>query len=117
METVHRHYVTVDERCRITNGFSDAFRQPSDSDICITAKGSYQFRLYPDGEENPQLLTCPQGIPIYKLKSGVVVKRTDEEIEADIAEIPHPEQKPSRMDLMEAQMTYTAMMTDTLLEV
>lgn len=31
--------------------------------------------------------------------------------------LPVPEQKPSQMDIIEAQVTYTAMMTDTLLEV
>ncbi|MBO5953345.1 MAG: hypothetical protein J6Q53_04395 [Oscillospiraceae bacterium] len=31
--------------------------------------------------------------------------------------LPVPEEKPSQMDILEAQVTYTAMMTDTLLEV
>ena len=31
--------------------------------------------------------------------------------------LPLPVEKPSQMDMIEAQVTYTAMMTDTLLEV
>ena len=31
--------------------------------------------------------------------------------------IPEPEEEPSQLDIIEAQVTYTAMMTDTLLEV
>lgn len=31
--------------------------------------------------------------------------------------LPVPEQKPSQLDIIEAQVAYTAMMTDTLLEV
>ena len=34
-----------------------------------------------------------------------------------IPEIPAPEDVPSQLDALEAQVTYTAMMTDTLLEV
>lgn len=32
-------------------------------------------------------------------------------------EIPAPEPEPTQLDIIEAQVTYTAMMTDTLLEV
>lgn len=31
--------------------------------------------------------------------------------------VEEPEEKPSQLDILEAQVTYTAMMTDTLLEV
>ena len=31
--------------------------------------------------------------------------------------LPKPEEKPSQLDVIEAQVAYTAMMTDTLLEV
>ena len=44
------------------------------------------------------------------------MKRTEEEIEADIAAIPEPEEVPSQLDMVEAQAFFTAMMTDTLLE-
>ena len=54
------------------------------------------------------------GIPRYKYADGVCSLRTDAEIEADRAAIPAP--GPSQLDSVEAQSTYTAMMTETLLE-
>ena len=52
---VFSHYITVDAQGCITSGFSDAFREPSETDICINERGGYQFRLFPTGEENPLL--------------------------------------------------------------
>lgn len=49
----------------------------------------------------------------YILKDGKPRERTEEEKNADFILI---EQKPSQLDIIEAQITYTAMMTDTLLE-
>lgn len=89
----NKHYITVDERNRIINGFSDAFRQPSETDICINEKGGYQFRLFPGGEENPALYDMEDRIPLYKW-DGAVVERTAEEIEADRAALPDPTPTP-----------------------
>lgn len=111
----NKHYITVDERSRIVNGFSDAFRSPSDTDICINEHGGYQFRLFPGGEENPALHDWQHMIPLYKYENGEVVKRTGEEIAADIAALPAP--APTEDEKRDAQIFYTAMMTDTLLEV
>lgn len=114
MEICNRHYITVGENGCILNGFSDAFRQPTVKDICINERGGYQFRLFPGGEENPALLEC-HGVPRYKYEGGAVTERSAEEIAADIAAL--PAQELSFTDWAEAQITYTAMMTDTLLEV
>jgi hypothetical protein len=116
LEFYNRHYIAVDERGRITDGFSDAFRQPSETDICINKQGGYQFRLFPGGEENPALYYW-DGIPMYKWDGTAVLHRDAEEIEADRAALPAPEEVPSQIDQIEAQVTYTAMMTNTLLEV
>lgn len=91
MEFYNKHYITVDAENRITNGFSDAFRQPTEADICINEEGGYQFRLCPGGEENPVLFDWDGMIPLYKYTDGEVVIRTEEEIEADRAELPVPE--------------------------
>lgn len=115
-QNYNKHYITVDEQGRIVDGFSDAFRKPGETDICINEHGGYQFRLFPDGVENPVLLTLLNGIPIYKYKNGRIMIRSEAEIDADIAELPDPEKTPSQLDMLEAQVTYTAMMTDTLLE-
>lgn len=116
MNFYNRHYIAVDDRNRIIGGFSDAFRKPKEGDICINEQGGYQFRLFPGGEENPPLHEWQHMIPLYKYENGEVVKRTEEEIEADIADIPIPEEQPTQLDMIEAQVAYTAMMTDTLLE-
>ena len=109
----NKHYITVDEQGRITGGFSDAFRQPSDTDICINDLGGYQFRLFRGGEENPPLFE-EHGIPLYRYKGGVIEHRTAEDIAADISAIPAP--APTEDERRDAQIFYTAMMTDTLLE-
>lgn len=114
MNFYNKHYITVDEMGRIVNGFSDAFHDPGETDICINERGGYQFRLFPGGEENPFLLE-EHGVPRYKYTDGAVAERTAEEIAADIAALPAPE--PAWSDRVDAQLTYTAMMTDTLLEV
>ena len=57
------------------------------------------------------------GIPRYRWDGSQALLRTDEEIEADRAALPVPEETPTQLDRVEAQVTYTAMMTDTLLEV
>lgn len=54
------------------------------------------------------------GLPRYKLVDGALVLRTAEELAADRAEV--PEAAPTQIDRVEAQATYTALMTDTLLE-
>lgn len=116
MEFYNKHYIAVDGRGCIVDGFSDAFRQPKETDICISEKGGYQFRLFQDGEENPNLYEMDHMIPLYKYVRGSVLKRSAEEIEADIAALPDPGETPSQLDMIEAQVVYTAMMTDTLLE-
>ena len=115
MNFYNKHYITVDEQNRIVNGFSDAFHQPTETDICINEKGGYQFRLYQDGEENPSLFDWNGMIPLYKWENSEVVRRTEEELEADRAAIPVPEETPTQLDRVEAQVTYTALMTDTLI--
>lgn len=98
----NKHYITVDDQSRITNGFSDAFRQPCAADICINDKGGYQFRLYPAGEENPCLHDWEYMIPLYKYEDGAVVRRTEEEIAADIAAIPVPVPPPTTEERLSA---------------
>lgn len=58
-------------------------------------------------------LMTEDGIYQYKYENGEVVERTQEEIEADRQAIPVV---PTDAEKLEAQVLYTAMMTDTLLE-
>lgn len=97
----NRHYITIDEQNRIINGFSDAFRQPTDTDICINGQGSYQFCLFPGSEENPCLFEREHMIPLYKYEDGEVVERSEEEIKADRPG-PLPEPEPTVDELINA---------------
>lgn len=112
----HKHYISVDEQNRIVGGFSDAFRAPSDTDICINERGGYQFRLFPGGEENPRLYEWPHMIPLYKYENGEVVKRTEEEIEADIAALPVPEHKPTTEERIAELEAVNAELEDAMCE-
>ena len=98
MEFYNKYYITVDAQGRITDGFSDAFRVPSEADICINERGGYQFRLFPNGEENPLLFDGIDMIPRYRWDGVQVVRRTAEEITADIAALPKVERVPSEQD-------------------
>jgi len=80
----NRHYIKVDENGNITAGCSDAFKPDTEDAICINEQGGYQFRLWPDGEENPNLYTWDM-VPLYKWDGEKVVARTEAEIEADRA--------------------------------
>ena len=86
----NKHYIRTREDGCIVDGFSDAFRQPAETDICVNEQGDYQFRLFPGGEENPSLFDRESMIPLYKYESGEVVRRTEEDIEADREEANKP---------------------------
>ena len=112
IEFYNKHYVTVDDRNRIVSGWSDGPHPEVDTTgaVCINDKGGYQFRLFPDGEENPSLWTM-DGIPLYKY-DGAVQERSPEEIEADRALIPPP--PPSEMEQMRADLDFVMVMTDLM---
>lgn len=83
----NKHYIRIREDGCIVDGFSDAFRQPTEKDVCINEKGGYQFRLFTGGEENPSLWDM-DGIPRYKWDGTQAVLRTEEELEVDRAAQP-----------------------------
>lgn len=68
------------------------------------------------GNYFPQPIFTEGGAYRYKLVDGIPVECTAEEITAQ-EETNNPKNIPSQLDIIEAQITYTAMMTDTLLEV
>ena len=59
-------------------------------------------------------LYTQDGLPRYKYENNTVILRTEAELSTDRANIPEP--APTQLDRVEAQVTYTAMVTDTLLE-
>lgn len=68
------------------------------------------------GNYFPEPIMTDGGAYRYKLVDGAAVECTEEEIAAQEKTNTQP-QTPSQLDVIEAQVTYTAMMTDTLLEV
>lgn len=111
----NKHYITTDAQGLIVDGWSDGPHpgRGADGAICINEQGGYQFRFFPSGEENPALYTM-DGIPLYKYQNNEIIHRSNIEIETDKMSIPEP--PPTVQERIEAQVTYTAMMTDTLLE-
>ena len=108
-EIYNKHYIKPDSSNRIIDCWSNGPHPDRDTTnaICISDKGGYQFRLFPDGEENPSLYDA-DGIPLYKWDGQAVVKRTAEEIAADRAAIPAP--PPSEMERLRADIDFLAAM-------
>lgn len=108
-------YVLLDEQNRITR-IEDEYSLPADlTGWVLIEEGAPCDRLnlaqshYLDGG-----LYTMQGIPRYKYEDGACVLRSEAEIAADRDALPKPQ--PSQLDRVEAQTTYTAMMTDTMME-
>lgn len=109
MDYLYKHYIYVDVSGRILSGFSDAFEQPKEDAICINEKGGYQFRLFPDGEENPPLIgeNC---VHLYMWTGEEIRETTPEEREAELEEIEafRPTPAPSleeKIDLIGMQLS------------
>lgn len=105
-------YIKTDGQNRITAINSDAFLPSTDGWTKIDEGYGDRFH-HAQGNYFPEPIYDDRGIPRYKLVDGKAVPRTQEEMDADY--VP-PETIPTASDRMEAQVLYTAMMTDTLLE-
>ena len=109
-----RVYILLDEKERIVR-IEGEYSLPSDLSGWVQIDEGYGDRFslaqshYLDGG-----LYTTQGIPRYKYDGGACVLRSEEEIAADRDALPKPQ--PSQLDRVEAQATYTAMMTDTMME-
>ena len=83
-----KHYIRIDEQSRIVWWFSDAFEMPLDNDIYV-GEGGMLFQL--DGlPENTYLRDVKTDIPLYKWDGINIIRRTQGEIDLDIAAIPSP---------------------------
>ena len=109
-----RVYILLDEKEHIVR-VEGEYSLPSDLTGWVQIDEGYGDRFslaqshYLDGG-----LYTMQGIPRYKYEGGVCVLRSEAELAADRDALPKPQ--PSQMDRVEAQATYTAMMTDTMME-
>lgn len=104
-----KHYIKVDQTGRILESWSDGPRPDKDAKgaVCINGQGGYQFRLFPGGEENPELYDG-RGIPLYKWDGAQVIARSQEEIDADYAAMPKP--APTEQEQMRADIDFLAAM-------
>ena len=107
----NKHYIRTDGMGRILDGWSDGPNPGRDTAgaVLLREDGGYQFRLYPDGEENPPL-TDIDGVHLYQYTAGQVRETTEEEREAERAEIladmpPSAPTMEERVDEMEAAMS------------
>ena len=109
-----RVYILLDEKERIVR-IEGEYSLPADLTGWVQIDEGYGDRFslaqshYLDGG-----LYTMQGIPRYKYEGGACVLRSEEELAADRDALPKPQ--PSQLDRVEAQATYTAMMTDTMME-
>lgn len=113
MDEIYKVLVRTDSAGRIIEINSSAF--VADTTVWVQIDegvgDKYHHAL---GNYLPQSVMTELGVYRYKLADGHVMERTAEEIAADI---PTPYTVPTQLDRVEAQVAYTAMMTDTLLEV
>jgi len=108
-------YIQVDQQGRITR-CEGGYTTPADLTrwTCIDEGAGDRYNLCQTHYFEGGLYT-KDGIPLYKWEGDKPALRTDAELAADRAARPAP--GPSGTERLEAQVTYTAMMTDTLLEV
>lgn len=78
-EYYNKHYIIL-HNSYIIDGWSNGPHPEKDiSDaICINDKSGYQFKLFPDGEENPNLFDL-NGIPLYKYEDEEILLLTQTE--------------------------------------
>ena len=108
-------YIKVDEQDRIVRCEGE-YTLPSDLSgwILIDEGEPCDKRNLAQSHYLPGGLYTMDGLPRYKYENNTVILRTEAELSTDRANIPEP--APTQLDKIEAQVTYTAMVTDTLLE-
>lgn len=112
-ENKSKVYILIDENNRVVR-VEGGYTTPADLTgwIEIDEGTGDKYNLCQSHYLEKGLMT-EDGIYQYKYKNEEVVERTAEEIEADRQAIPVV---PTDAEKLEAQVLYTAMMTDTLLE-
>lgn len=106
-------YVRADEAGRIVEINSSAFLADTAGWTAIDEGAGDRFR-HAQNNYFALPLYGPDGCANYKLVDGAPSLRTEAEKAEEIAARPAPE--PTPLDRVEAQVAYTAMMTDTMLE-
>lgn len=113
-EQKSRVYILTDSKNRIIR-IEGEYTLPSDlTDWILVDEGDGDKYNLAQTHYLEKGLMTDDGIYQYKYENEEVVERTEEEIEADREAIPIT---PTPMEQLEAQVMYTAVATDTLLEV
>ncbi len=96
-----KYYLRLDERNKVIKTFSDVFEKSKEADILIGEGYGSQFRASLEvlGEglenfaevENGLTLVNKLGIYLLKYENGLICKVSDEEIQAEIDNLPKPE--------------------------
>jgi hypothetical protein len=83
----NKHYILVNASGCVIDGWSDGVRPYEDTTaaVCVNENGGLQFKLFPDGVENPALFDAFYMVPFYKFDGEKVLPRTAEEVGADIS--------------------------------
>ena len=114
MEERYTVYVRTDEQENIIEVNSSMFLKDAAGWRAIDEGTTDQYR-HAQGNYFANPLFDMQGCANYTLADGAPRLRTEEEKAAQLAA--RPASEPTQLDRVEAQATYTAMMTDTLLGV
>ena len=109
MEFYNKHYIRVVDGI-VTKGFSDAFEEPTDTDICINEKGGRHFEI--DGVINPPMFD-EQMCHLYRY-DGKLRKATEDELKAEL-EANYVEPVPTAEEQLRADIDYLAIMTGVAL--
>lgn len=98
MNGYNKHYIRIESGV-VVHGFSDAFEEPRETDICITETGGRQFEI--DGEINPSLYD-EKGCHVYRYEDGLR-KSTEEELAFEWEQIkpePQIDEEATTLDLL-----------------
>lgn len=81
----NKHYIRLDANNHIIKGFSDAFEEPLETDICITEEGGRHFELF--DTINPPIVDIT-GCHLFKYVNNNVLETTEEERAIEFASLP-----------------------------
>lgn len=114
-ENIYIVYVKLNDSNYIVSVNSSEFISDLTNWIEIDRGSEYRYHHAQNNYFSNPIVTN-NGAYRYKLINNMIVECTKEEIENQ-EELIRLNQFPSQLDIIEAQVTYTALMTDTLLEV
>ena len=110
-------YVLPDESGNVIAVNSNIF-QPDLTGWVKIDEGDGVRYLHAQGNYFPKPILTELGAYRYRLVDGIAQERSEEEVAVMEQEmLARLAAMPSQLDIIEAQITYTAMMTNTLLEV